>query len=278
MSKLGPLSKVSQQASQTWIQKPQVKSFIACFCQEPLMSAARLCSALKKDTAKNAFTVYWAPDFCSRCWRRHWRWNKWDPPSLEGGRWAHKQSREWLAESSAHPTLWSRVGSFWQPTNSFNSDTSFYQRGRTTPRSWPALPFRLENCLLFFLAMLACGTLALRPGTEPVSLVLEVQSLNCWTPREVLSSIGNPLLSPTWLKCLAQTPSFPNCLPDITLSLLSLMLALHWCLPRLPGGTCPRGRTSYHMLSVLREGTVSCFGIFALHIVSVSVDVSYVNM
>ena len=74
--------------------------------------------------------------------------------------------------------------------------------------------------------MLACGTLALRPGIEPRSLVLEVQSLIRWTPREVLSSIFNPLISLTWLKCLAQTQNFPNRIADITLLFLSLMLTL----------------------------------------------------
>lgn len=193
------LSKVSQQASQTWIQKPQVNSFIACFCQEPSCQQPDRAQHLQ-DTARNDFTVYWALWLCSRCWRRHWRWNKMRPTQPWGGRWAHKQI----------PRVTGRVGVLTQPhgqcvwvilttkSNSFNSDTSFTSGWHTTPRSWPALPFRLENCLLFFWPCWH-GTLALRPGTEPVSLVLEMQSLNCWTPREVLSSILTHLsLLPGW--------------------------------------------------------------------------------
>lgn len=150
MSKLGPLPKVSQQASQTWIQTSQVNSFIACFCQEPSCQQPDCAHHLKRTQRgmTSLFTEHLT--FAAWRWSRHWRWNKWDPPSLEGGRWAHQQLREWLAESSAHPTLWSCVGSFQQPTNSFNSDASFYQRGHTTPRSWPALPFRLELSSIFF--------------------------------------------------------------------------------------------------------------------------------
>ena len=114
------------------------------------MSAARLCPALKKDTVRNDFTVYWAPDFCSSGLEETLEVEQARPAQPGVGRMGTPAITRVTGRVECSPNPVVMCGPSWQSTNSFNSDASFYQQGHTTPRSWPALPFRLELSSVFF--------------------------------------------------------------------------------------------------------------------------------
>ena len=52
-------------------------------------------------------------------------------------------------------------------------------------------PFYLEVILFFRPCLTAYGILVPKPGTEPMSPALEMQSLNHWTAKEVPETILN---------------------------------------------------------------------------------------